>query len=146
MGNLDVHTKLVHIFLNGKYQGVETLRERFDDDFAEDYLGGDDNDYVFINNKDADWHIGQISESQHKPQWSAVKADAQAGDYQAVKQKINMDDYIRMMLVYLSTDIEYEARGIMNTVNPNVKIHFNLNDSDGLFWNKNGWRHTGHWG
>ncbi|MCK5830789.1 MAG: hypothetical protein KAH20_10860 [Methylococcales bacterium] len=57
-----------------------------------------------------------------------------------------MDDYIRMMLVYLSTDIEYEARGIMNTVNPNVKIHFNLNDSDGLFWNKNGWRHTGHWG
>jgi len=146
MGHLDVHTKFVHVFVNGKYYGVETLRERYDGHFSESYLNGDDNDYVRINNKDGYWHVGHIVESQYRGQWNSIKADIRAKDYQAVKNSVEIEDYIKMMLMYLSGDMEYEARGIMNTVNSDEKIRFSLNDSDGLFWNKNGWRNITHWG
>ena len=146
MGHLDVHAKFVHVFLNGKYYGVETLRERYDDDFAESYLTGDDDDYVRINNKDGYWHYGYIKEPQHRAQWNNVKSDVRARNYQAVKNKVHMEDYIKMMLMYLSTDIEYEARGIMNTKNTGERIRFSLNDADGLLWGRNGWSNWTHWG
>jgi len=146
MGHLDVHAKFVHVFLNGKYYGVETLRERYDDDFAESYLTGDDNDYIRINNKDGYWHYGYIQEVQYRSQWDSVKAATRGRDYQSVKTKVHMEDYIKMMLMYLSVDSEYEARGIMNVKNNGERIRFSLNDSDGLLWNKNGWRNSTHWG
>lgn len=39
LGNIDVHTKYVHAFANGKYQGIYTLKERYDNHFASDYYG-----------------------------------------------------------------------------------------------------------
>lgn len=48
MGHPASHGTFVHLFLNGLYWGVYVVSERMDKHFAENYFGGDDDDYDVI--------------------------------------------------------------------------------------------------
>ncbi len=48
MGGPSVHTRKVHVYLNGLYWGVYNLHERPDEDFGADYGGGEDVEYDWI--------------------------------------------------------------------------------------------------
>ena len=49
LGNIGVHGRWTHLYINGIYWGLYHLHERPDQDFMEVYFGGDDSDYDAIN-------------------------------------------------------------------------------------------------
>ena len=49
LGHTNTHGRYVNVFLNGQYWGQYHLREHFDDHFMASYEGGDNEDYVGIN-------------------------------------------------------------------------------------------------
>ena len=48
MGGLSVHTRKVHVYLNGLYWGLYNLHERSDENFGAAYGGGDDAEYDWV--------------------------------------------------------------------------------------------------
>ena len=48
MGHPAGHGRFVHLYLNGLYWGIYNLMEHLNEDFAESYLGGSDNDFDII--------------------------------------------------------------------------------------------------
>jgi Fn3 associated/CotH kinase protein/Secretion system C-terminal sorting domain len=145
MGNFDQFTRFVNVFQNGKYLGLYTLREKFDDKLSEVYHGGKGSDYDQINCQFDDWNRG-YAEQGDTTQWNVLKMAAQNADFQRVKKMTEFGDYINNMLVFLSMDCEWEAN-VVGHHNPALtKFRFSLNDSDGLLWGPQLWsNHTTHW-
>ncbi|HPY58339.1 MAG: chitobiase/beta-hexosaminidase C-terminal domain-containing protein, partial [Bacteroidales bacterium] len=54
MGHLAVHNRFVHLYINGLYWGVYDLNERVKSEFAEAYLGGDEEDYDVVKDLASD--------------------------------------------------------------------------------------------
>jgi len=48
MGHYSSHGNYVHLFINGLYWGLYNPSERMDNDFAESYLYGDEQDFDVI--------------------------------------------------------------------------------------------------
>ena len=48
------HGKYVHLYLNGLYWGLYNVHERPDDSFADEYYGGDKDDYYVIKHASDD--------------------------------------------------------------------------------------------
>ena len=46
------HTKYAHLYLNGLYWGIYDISEKITNDFAEEYLGGDEDDYDVVKDHD----------------------------------------------------------------------------------------------
>jgi Fn3 associated/CotH kinase protein/Secretion system C-terminal sorting domain len=145
MGNFDQFTRFVNVFQNGKYLGLYTLREKFDDKLSEVYHGGKGADYDQISCQFDDWNRG-YAEQGDTIQWNALKMAAQNADFQRVKKMTEFGDYINNMLVFLSMDCEWEAN-VVGLRNPALtKFRFSLNDSDGLLWGPQLWsNYTTHW-
>ncbi len=57
MGHLAVHNRFVHLYINGMYWGVYDLNERVKSEFAEAYLGGDEEDYDVVKDMNEDQGI-----------------------------------------------------------------------------------------
>ena len=131
MGNFDPFTKFVNVYLNGKFHGLYTLREQFDDNLGENYFGGEDEDYDRINAKYNEWNAGS-RKAGSRANWDALRTVAQAGNFQAVKSLLEVPDYLNMMVFYLGTDNEWEALAIGHRANTFSKLRMTLNDSDGL--------------
>ena len=49
MGHLAPHGRFAHLYVNGVYNGLYHLRERFDAAYLSEYLGGEEEDYEAIN-------------------------------------------------------------------------------------------------
>jgi plastocyanin len=131
MGNFDPYTKFVNVYLNGKFHGLYTLREQFDDNLGENYFGGNDIDYDRIDAKYTDWNAG-VPHVGNLTNWDNMRSAAQAGNFQKVKTLLEVSDYINMMVFYLGTDNEWEALAIGHRANTFSKLRMTLNDSDGL--------------
>ncbi|MFC1757981.1 chitobiase/beta-hexosaminidase C-terminal domain-containing protein [Planctomycetota bacterium] len=52
MGGFAPHGRNVHLYINGLYWGMYMLHERPDDNFAANYLGGENLDYNIVKNSD----------------------------------------------------------------------------------------------
>ncbi len=145
MGNFDQFTRYVNVFHNGKYLGLYTMREKFDDKLAEVYHGGKAADYDQINCQFDDWVRG-YAEQGDTTQWNILKTAGQNNDFQRVKKMSEMSDYINHMLVFLTTDCEWESN-VVGHHNPVLtKFRFSLNDSDGLLWGPQLFsNYTTHW-
>ncbi|MEN9613435.1 MAG: non-specific serine/threonine protein kinase, partial [Bacteroidota bacterium] len=145
MGNFDPFTRFVNVFQNGKYLGLYTLREKFDDKLSEVYQGGKGADYDQINCQFDDWNRGYADQGDTL-QWHQLKVAAQKNDFQRVKKMTELGDYINNMLVFLSMDCEWEINAV-GLRNPALtKFRFSLNDSDGLLWGTQLWsNYTTHW-
>ena len=102
------HGKFVHLYINGLYWGLYNAHERPDDSFAEEYYGGDKDDYYVVKstNNDIDheysWVEGGLAAEQaYQALLNATRQDmTNAVNYSAVAAMLDIDEYIDYMLVH----------------------------------------------
>lgn len=132
MGNKDIHTRFVHVFFNGQYYGIYTIRERFNENYMKSYYGGEDVDYEVVDGtyESSTWPSGIMKQGTGN-QWNEVKSFA-ATNFQALKQKVDMKHYIDIMLMFFVTDMEHEYRAAVHKNYQNSKYVIIHNDTDGF--------------
>jgi hypothetical protein len=136
MGNIDVHTQYVHVFKNGRYHGIYTLKEHWDEHFGAAYFGGEKEMYDCIDDNEG-WAVGSVNiNSQGLPQgtlenWDNLRIASEANDFQTVKRHINVTQYIDMMLNMMYFDNEWEFRAIADRSLKTTKFIFENHDTDG---------------
>jgi hypothetical protein len=118
MGKLDGHATFVHLYLNGLYWGLYNPVERPDAGFAEEYLGGDDQDYDAINRRTTTNEA--INGDLVAYETLLALADEDLSDpsaYAAVQDMLNLEDLIDYMLVHQYT---------VNMDGPEIFSHNNM--------------------
>jgi hypothetical protein len=119
MGTKDVHVQMVNVFVNGQYNGVYPMREKFDDNYAASYYGGKDNNYDYLKSDDIwyDWPTVMKAElgkgSGTDAQWRAVVAAADSRDFQNLKKRLDMQTYVDNMLMFLAGGAEPEYKAVI---------------------------------
>jgi autotransporter-associated beta strand protein len=96
MHGMGSHGNLVHLYINGIYWGIYNPCERPDAEFSASYFGGDPEDYDAMN------HDGVVDGDNIA--WNTMRDIARAGvttpaQYTAIKQYLDMDQYIDYMLL-----------------------------------------------
>jgi hypothetical protein len=132
MGHLNPHGRFVHLYLNGVYWGVFHLRERWGAGTHHRYLGGSSSDYESINGNlnVGGWAEPGVPYDGDGRTWARVHR--LRGDYRAVKQWVDVPDYIDFMILWMYGRCEDEFRCVGPTV-PGSGFQFYLNDADGFF-------------
>lgn len=85
MGNLSLHSRFVHVYLNGTYWGHYNLIERPHPAFLADYLGGEEEDYEAINK-------GVDPVGASAPAWDHITASA--SDFEESKRYVDMGNFV----------------------------------------------------
>ena len=127
LGNIDLHTQYVHTFVNGKYHGVYTLKEKYDEKFASEYYGGEDTQYDVI---ESSWTTGRVNEGT-LTNWNALKSFATQSRFQDVKKYLNVTQFIDMMMTMMYFDNEWEYRAVADKNLLTSKFTFENHDTDG---------------
>ncbi|BDS05200.1 hypothetical protein NT6N_02400 [Oceaniferula spumae] len=133
MGNISPHGRFVHLFRNGVYWGQYHLRERWNAAMAEEYFGGEKEDYEAINGNAnvGGWSPGVAYDGDGSG-WQTIKDLANGSTpWNSLQSRLDLQSYIDFWLLYDfgSSENEYRAFG---TPNENgVKMKFYLNDADG---------------
>jgi hypothetical protein len=136
MGNIDLHTQYVHVYNNGKYFGIYTLKEHWDEHFGETYYGGNKDLYDNIEDENG-YAVGNVNlDSDGLPQgtitnWNALRSAASAYNYQTVKNYLNVKQYTDMMLNMMYFDNEWEFRAIADQALVATKFVVEDHDTDG---------------
>lgn len=103
LGHVSPRGKFVHLYLNGLYWGVYNLHERPSAQFFAAHHGGKEVDYDVVQHPDFSSESFAVQDGQ-----AAAWTDLQAlctngintpGDYAAIQQYLNLDDYIDHMMV-----------------------------------------------
>jgi len=85
MGNLSLHSRFVHVYLNGTYWGHYNLIERPHPAFLADYLGGEEEDYEAINK-------GVDPVGSSAPAWEHITASV--SDFEESKRYVDMGNFV----------------------------------------------------
>jgi len=104
-GGYAPHGTYVHLYLNGLYWGLYYLHEQPDDSFAEEYQGGDRDDYDVVKHSKNTVVSGDSATSHFNDMLAAV--NNAASNWAGVLAKLDVDDFIDYMILnhYLdSTD------------------------------------------
>lgn len=134
LGHVAPHGRFVHVYTNGVYWGQYHMRERWDADFLAQYYGGDDDDYEAINgnvnngnNTPGGWSPGDVYDGDGAA-WDNI--NSLTGNYQELKEVVDMENYIDYMLLYMagSAENEYRSGGSADGTVPYTFYH---NDADG---------------
>jgi hypothetical protein len=134
MGNVDVHTKYVHAFVNGKYHGVYTLKEKYDNHFAASYYGGSSKDYDEI---EGGWRGPALkvkpdgTSSSTLNTWRALETALAQRNYTNVKKYLNVSQFIDFMILIMYFDNEWEFRALADKTLVKTKLVFQDYDTDG---------------
>jgi hypothetical protein len=134
MGNVDVHTKHVHAFVNGKYHGVYTLKEKYDNHFAASYYGGSSKDYDEI---EGDWDAPAVkikpdgTSSSTLNTWNALETALNQKNYANVKKYLNVARFIDYMILMMYFDNEWEYRALADKTLAKTNLVFQDHDTDG---------------
>lgn len=96
MGNVGVHGRWTHLYINGIYWGLYYLHERPDQDYMEAYFGGEDTDYDAINKGQAQG--GTLT------RYSAMAAISRGNIasntvYETLQTHLNLDSFIDYMML-----------------------------------------------
>jgi|GEM_PF-4696438 len=91
LGHIAPHGRFVQVYINGEYFGMHNLMERPNSDFLESYLGGDDEDYDALN-------AGSPIDGD-RVAWEAMVSAAENGDWSALQQYMDVENYIDYMLL-----------------------------------------------
>ncbi|MDR1778576.1 MAG: chitobiase/beta-hexosaminidase C-terminal domain-containing protein [Clostridiales Family XIII bacterium] len=138
-GIFDSHVQYVHYFYNGKYMGIKTMREDFGPQTFEPYTGIDSDEFTKVTFQDsASFATGIVEAGDGDAAvWKTIKATVTAKDFQAFKQYVDVDSLIRNQILFMFIDTENEMNGVVqNSVGSGgMKMMFNINDSDGAFFN-----------
>jgi CotH kinase protein/Secretion system C-terminal sorting domain/Fn3 associated len=134
MGNVDVHTKYVHAFVNGKYHGVYTLKEKYDNHFAASYYGGSSKEYDEI---EGGWRGPALkvkpdgTSSSTLNTWRALETALAQRNYTNVKKYLNVSQFIDFMILIMYFDNEWEFRALADKTLVKTKLVFQDYDTDG---------------
>jgi CotH kinase protein/Secretion system C-terminal sorting domain/Fn3 associated len=128
LGNLDLHTQYVHVFVNGKYNGIYTLKEKYDAHFAAAYYGGKDSDYDEIGGY---WEVPEVKAPSTLDTWNALKSATQQNRYADVKKYLNVSQFIDFMILMMYFDNEWEYRAFAHKQLKTTKLVFENHDTDG---------------
>jgi hypothetical protein len=134
MGNVHSHGRYVHFFINGQYEGQYQLRERMNDDFMQEYLGGEKEDYEAIDgagsgNLAGNWTPGTAFNGSGN-EWNSLVANS--NNYSVWKNMVNEKSYFNHMFTWMWGNHENEMKAVGNTSAPTQFI-FRINDGDGAF-------------
>ncbi|NLB02218.1 MAG: hypothetical protein GX841_02305, partial [Bacteroidales bacterium] len=104
MGHLAVHNRFVHLYINGMYWGVYDLNERVKSEFAEAYLGGDEEDYDVVKDLNEDQGISDGDREQFYTMFNlATKVGSAASDPNYAKiisdKLLDLEGFIDYMLI-----------------------------------------------
>jgi hypothetical protein len=140
------HGKYVHLYLNGLYWGLYNVHERPDESFAEQYYGGDKDDYYVVKHANGDieheytWvEGGQSAELAYQALLDASRANMTIpANYDAVAQQLDVDQFIDYMLVhyYAGGGADWSHNNwyaTFNSVDPNGKWRFHAWDQEHAF-------------
>ncbi|MDR1799575.1 MAG: chitobiase/beta-hexosaminidase C-terminal domain-containing protein, partial [Bifidobacteriaceae bacterium] len=140
MGIFDSHVQYVHYFYNGQYAGVKSMREDYGPHTFEPYFGVDSDDYTKVSYQDDGCFVAGCVEAGDGDVavMRAVHQAANSGNYQTFQQYVDVESLIRNMILFHYIDCENEWNGVVqNSVGSGgMKMMFNINDSDGAFYNQ----------
>ncbi|MEN9610532.1 MAG: hypothetical protein RLZZ628_1346 [Bacteroidota bacterium] len=134
MGNIDVHTQYVHAFVDGKYNGVYTLKEKYDSHFAASYYGGKSADYDEITGI---WEEPAVkvkadgTSSSSLNTWNLLQAATEQNRYADVKKYLNVSQFIDFMILMMYFDNEWEFATFADKKLVTTKLVFQDYDTDG---------------
>lgn len=133
MGKYALNTKFVHLFINGKWRGLKTMRDDFAQQNVEEYFGDDDANYTKVSLQDLDFTKGVVETGEGSAAvWNNARALATPATFQQFKEKVDVDDYIKFMVQFMMFDMEEEAVAIGHNAAPLYsKFRFMINDTDG---------------
>ena len=106
MGKFDGHAAFVNLYINGLYWGLYTVVERPDAGFAEEYLGGDDEDYDAINRRPLQYGgNGTEAIDGDLEAWRQMIAQARTDlseptNYAAIQQYVDPESLIQQFLIH----------------------------------------------
>ena len=131
MGNLNPHSRFVHLYLNGTYWGMFHLRERWDADMHAAYLGGPASDYEAVN---GNLNVGGWADPGDPydgdgSSWTRVKT--LRADYTGIRPYLDVQHYVDYLLMFCFGNSEDEYR-IVSPKNVGSGFKFLLNDADGF--------------
>lgn len=142
MNKISLHTKYVHYYYNGKYMGVKTMREDFGQNMFEEYFGDSDDNYTKIRFQDGYFTPGIVEAGEGDANiLTKVKAVATAKNFQEFKNYVDVEDLIKTQILFMFIDTEQEVDAVVSNdiLNGNgIKMKFNINDTDGAFYNNGG--------
>jgi hypothetical protein len=134
MGNMDVHTQYVHAFVDGKYNGIYTLKEKYDNNFAAAYYGGKSGDYDEI---EGSWDEPAVkvkangTSSSSLNTWNLLQAATEQNRYADVKKYLNVSQFIDFMILMMYFDNEWEFATFADKKLVTTKLVFQDYDTDG---------------
>ena len=130
-------TRYVQLFVNGRYEGVKTLRENFTDGTFENYFGGDSSDYTRIDFRDGLFPTGRVESGDPAP-FNAIRRAVTNRDFQEFKRYVDVEDFIKNHILFMFVDTENEVRAMLHYNAHNgggVRMISIINDLDGAFFN-----------
>lgn len=130
MGSLNPHGRFVNLYFNGEYWGQYHMRERVTDAFLADYLGGQTADYTNVrgNDNDGSNFILGTPDPVNRDPWLNVLAAR--GDYEQIRQWVDVPHLIDFMLMWYFGNAESEFRAA-GPIQPGSGFKFWLGDADG---------------
>ncbi len=126
MGHIVPHGRFAHLYLNGVYNGLYHVRERFDAAMMAEYLGGEDTDYEAVN-------AGTVVDGDGSA-WAQV--EALSSDYEAVQDWLNVENFVDYMILnfYAGNDWDWNPYQNWMAAGPNDAgqggFVFHSSDSD----------------
>ncbi|GDX82857.1 hypothetical protein LBMAG42_46680 [Deltaproteobacteria bacterium] len=104
MGKLDGHATYVHLYLDGLYWGLYMPVERPDAGFAEEYLGGTDEEYDAVNRRVTTNEAIDGDLDAYNTMIALADADLSDDDaVTALSEYLDIDDLIDWMLIHQYT-------------------------------------------
>lgn len=140
MGHLNPHGRFTHIYVNGTYQGMYHLRERWNADMHSTYLGGSETDYEAVAGNQGGGSFSTATPYDGDGSaWDNIIDNR--GDYDYLKDYLNVPQFIDFMILLSSGNCEAEHRAVGPVgVGSGYTLYFN--DGDGFTRSAN--NRTGH--
>lgn len=147
------HGRWVHLYINGMYWGVYNAHEKPTDSFAEEYYGGDKDDYLVVKGFDGiglshggaqDKYIqadgGLASQTAYQNLLEEVNDNlSSASQYQEVEQLLDIDSFINYIIVtYYAGNYDWGENNwyaSYNSVEPDGRWRFHSWDQEHAFPN-----------
>jgi len=141
-GGINPHNRPVHVYLNGTYWGIYSLREKFDAKMVSSYYDDDDNSDLYddVARTATHYFLTGTLKSGTGNSWNNMLS--QVSNYEEWKKLVNTDNFFDLMILGNTFDQqnEWNASG---SSQEGKGFLFNFDDADLLFVRDYGERISG---
>ncbi|MFC1763455.1 lamin tail domain-containing protein [Planctomycetota bacterium] len=143
MGNLNPHTRFVHVYINGTYWGQYNLHERWNAAMVAEYEGGEKEDYEAIKANNSGQQNFATGEPYDGDGTAWANTLAVSNSYEQVKTWVDIQSYVDFMLMFMFGESESEFRAVGSNTEEGVGFLFWLRDPDGYTGRNRNFERTG---